>query len=49
MRAVVLSLAICAVSAMFAGLVIADAVSAPTRAPAPEATGWTTTVFKNPH
>jgi hypothetical protein len=49
MRAVVLSLAVCAVSAMFAGLVIADAISAPTSAPAPQASGWTTTVFKNPH
>jgi hypothetical protein len=49
MRAVVLSLAVCAVSAMFVGLVIADAISAPTPTPAPQASGWTTTVFKNPH
>ncbi len=51
MRAVILSLVICAVSAMFAGLVIADAISAPTHTPAPaaQASGWTTTVFKNPH
>jgi hypothetical protein len=48
MRAVVFSLALCAVSAMFVGIVIADAISAPTPAPAPQAGGWTTTVFKNP-
>jgi hypothetical protein len=50
MRAVVFSLALCAASAMFVGIVIADAISAaPTPAPAPQASGWTTTVFKNPH
>jgi hypothetical protein len=34
---------------MFVGIVIADAISVSTPAPAPQASGWTTTVFKNPH
>jgi len=51
MRAIVLSLVVCAVSAASVGLIIADAISAPTHVPAPaaHASGWTTTVFKNPH
>ena len=51
MRAIVLSLAVCAVSAASVGFIIADAISAPTHVPAPaaQASVWTTTVFKNPH
>jgi hypothetical protein len=51
MRAIVLSLAICAASAVSVGFIIADAISVPTHAPAPaaEANGWATTVYKNPH
>jgi hypothetical protein len=49
MRAVVLSLAVCAAAEMFVGLVIANAISALMPAPAPQASGRTTTVFKNPH
>ena len=51
MRAVVFSLAICAASAVSVGLIIADAINVPAHAPAPaaQASGWTTTVFKNPH
>ncbi len=51
MRAVIVSLAICAVSTVIVGIVIADAVGAPMpqHSQAPQASGWTTTVFKNPH
>ena len=51
MRAIVLSLAVCAVSAASVGFIVVDAISAPTHAPVPaaQASGWTTTVFKNPH
>jgi len=49
MRAVVLSLAVCVVSTMLVGLVIADAVYAPMPPQAPQESAWTTTVFKNPH
>ena len=49
MRAVVLSLAVCAVSTVLVGLVIVDAIYVPIPAPAPQESGWVTTVFKNPH
>jgi hypothetical protein len=52
MRAVGLSLAVCVVSTVLVGLVIADAVHAPMppqAQSAPQESGWTTTVFKNPH
>jgi hypothetical protein len=49
MRAVVVSLAVCVVSTVLVGLVIADAVYAPVPAQAAQESGWTTTVFKNPH
>jgi uncharacterized membrane protein YbjE (DUF340 family) len=51
MRTVVVSLAVCVVSTVLVGLVIADAVYAPmpTAQAEPAATGWTTIVFKNPH
>ena len=52
MRAVIVSLAICAVSTVVVGIVIADAVSAPMpqqQSRAAQSSGWTTTVFKNPH
>lgn len=50
MRAVMVSLAVCAVSTLLVGIVVADAVYAPRPAQAePAASGWTTIVFKNPH
>jgi hypothetical protein len=52
MRVVIVSLAICALSTVIVGIVIADAVSLPMHQPAPvaqESGGWTTVVFKNPH
>ena len=50
MRTVIVSLAVCAVSTVLVGLIVADAVYAPMPTPAePAASGWTTTVFKNPH
>jgi len=52
MRAVIVSLAICALSTVIVGIVIADAVSMPMPQPAraaQESGGWTTVVFKNPH
>ena len=50
MRTVIVSLAVCAVSTVLVGIIVADAVYAPMPIPAePAATGWTTTVFKNPH
>ena len=52
MRAVKFSLTACALTTMLLGIVVANAISAPT-APAPEnpvhVEGWTTIVFKNPH
>ena len=42
-----LSLA-CAISTLFVGIVVVNAVTLPPRKPAQE-TGWVTTVFKNPH
>lgn len=49
MRAVGLSLTVCVVSTVLVGLVIADAVYAPMPPQAPQESGWSTTVFKNPH
>jgi hypothetical protein len=52
MRAVIVSLAICTLSTVIVGILIADAVSAPTPQPtraAQESGGWTTVVFRNPH
>jgi hypothetical protein len=51
MRAVMVSLAVCVVSTVLVGIVVADAVYAPVPAAqsAPTASGWTTIVFKNPH
>jgi hypothetical protein len=42
-----LSLA-CALSTLLVAIVVANAVALPTKKPA-QATGWVTTVFKNPH
>jgi hypothetical protein len=40
----------CALSALFLGLVIANAVALPLKSLDPiSRTGWVTTVFKNPH
>jgi hypothetical protein len=52
MRTVIVSLAICVVSTVVVGIVIADAVRPPLRPQAQAAQqtgGWSTTVFKNPH
>jgi nitrogen fixation/metabolism regulation signal transduction histidine kinase len=52
MRAVIVSLAICLVSTVVVGIVMADAVSPPLHQQAQAAQqtgGWSTTVFKNPH
>jgi len=49
MRAVMVSLAVCLVSTVLVGVVVADAVYAPMPAQAEPASGWTTIVFKNPH
>jgi len=42
-----LSLA-CALSTLFLGLVIANAIALPPKTP-DQPSGWVTTVFKNPH
>ena len=47
MRVVKFSLAACLLSTVFLGIVVVNAVLAPTAEKAPEAAGWTTTVFKN--
>ncbi len=47
MRVAKFSLAACLLSTVFLGIVIANAVLAPMPEKAPEAAGWTTTVFKN--
>jgi hypothetical protein len=49
MRAVMVSLAVCVVSTVLVGIVVADAVYAPMPAQTAPASGWTTIVFKNPH
>jgi hypothetical protein len=38
----------CALSTLFLGLVIANAIALSPKAP-DQPTGWVTTVFKNPH
>ena len=51
MRAVKFSLTACALTTMLLGIVVANAITAPTRAPKSPVhiERWTTTVFKNPH
>ena len=47
MRVIKFSLAAGLLSTVFLGIVVANAILAPMPEKAPEAAGWTTTVFKN--
>jgi hypothetical protein len=49
MRAVKFSLTACLLTTVLLGIVVANAVNAPTPKAAVQVDGWTTTVFKNPH
>ena len=49
MGAVKFSLTACVLTTALLGIVVANAINAPAPAKSVQVTGWTTTVFKNPH